>query len=154
MRVDLTLKSDTKYKTLPCPHPSPPVCCFCLFMIINNNEGRRNSDSPEIKQYFLPLDSADSGFNSTDLCSEATEMEYLRKVLFEYMMGRETKVCSSHQPTHIQPPLLKCFITMTDTKKLDISKCVSRCLSLTRSMNILCFDWNMSTLKGFSNVMS
>lgn len=29
----------------------------------------------------------DPGYNS----SEATEMEYLRKVLFEYMMGRETK---------------------------------------------------------------
>ncbi|TMS04206.1 Golgin subfamily A member 4 [Larimichthys crocea] len=33
----------------------------------------------------------DPGFNSTDALSEATEMEYLRKVLFEYMMGRETK---------------------------------------------------------------
>uniref|UniRef100_A0A674N2B0 Golgin A4 n=1 Tax=Takifugu rubripes TaxID=31033 RepID=A0A674N2B0_TAKRU len=33
----------------------------------------------------------DSGFNSTDVCSETTEIEYLRKVLFEYMMGRETK---------------------------------------------------------------
>ena len=32
-------------------------------------------------------------FNSTDALSEATEMEYLRKVFFEYMMGRETKVC-------------------------------------------------------------
>ncbi|KAM7385756.1 hypothetical protein PAMP_001814 [Pampus punctatissimus] len=31
----------------------------------------------------------DPGF--TDAFSEATEMEYLRKVLFEYMMGRETK---------------------------------------------------------------
>lgn len=37
----------------------------------------------------------DSGYNSTDVLSEATEMEYLRKVLFEYMMGRETKVCIS-----------------------------------------------------------
>lgn len=33
----------------------------------------------------------DPGFNSSDSLSEATEMEYLRKVLFEYMMGRETK---------------------------------------------------------------
>ncbi|KAM9847690.1 golgin subfamily A member 4 isoform 2-T2 [Aulostomus maculatus] len=33
----------------------------------------------------------DPGLNSTDALSEATEMEYLRKVLFEYMMGRETK---------------------------------------------------------------
>lgn len=31
----------------------------------------------------------DPGF--TDSLSEATELEYLRKVLFEYMMGRETK---------------------------------------------------------------
>ncbi|CAL9688039.1 unnamed protein product [Knipowitschia caucasica] len=30
-------------------------------------------------------------YNSTDPLSEATEMEYLRKVLFEYMMGRETR---------------------------------------------------------------
>ncbi|KAG7230129.1 hypothetical protein INR49_009849 [Caranx melampygus] len=33
----------------------------------------------------------DPAFNSTDAFSEPTEMEYLRKVLFEYMMGRETK---------------------------------------------------------------
>uniref|UniRef100_A0A672YGM6 GRIP domain-containing protein n=1 Tax=Sphaeramia orbicularis TaxID=375764 RepID=A0A672YGM6_9TELE len=33
----------------------------------------------------------DPGYNSSDALSEATEMEYLRKVLFEYMMGRETK---------------------------------------------------------------
>ncbi|XP_060943889.1 golgin subfamily A member 4 isoform X3 [Limanda limanda] len=33
----------------------------------------------------------DSGFNSTDALSETTELEYLRKVFFEYMMGRETK---------------------------------------------------------------
>lgn len=33
----------------------------------------------------------DPGYNSSDPLSEATEMEYLRKVLFEYMMGRETK---------------------------------------------------------------
>lgn len=39
----------------------------------------------------------DPEFNSTDTLSEATEMEYLRKVLFEYMMGRETKVCSLNQ---------------------------------------------------------
>ncbi|KAF7659211.1 hypothetical protein LDENG_00001480 [Lucifuga dentata] len=32
----------------------------------------------------------DPGYNS-DALSEPTEMEYLRKVLFEYMMGRETK---------------------------------------------------------------
>ncbi|KTG03338.1 hypothetical protein cypCar_00027716 [Cyprinus carpio] len=29
--------------------------------------------------------------NSTDPFNEPTEFEYLRKVLFEYMMGRETK---------------------------------------------------------------
>ncbi|XP_061601631.1 golgin subfamily A member 4 isoform X2 [Cololabis saira] len=33
----------------------------------------------------------DPGIDASDLVSEATEMEYLRKVLFEYMMGRETK---------------------------------------------------------------
>ncbi|CAB1453625.1 unnamed protein product [Pleuronectes platessa] len=33
----------------------------------------------------------DPVFNSTDALSEATELEYLRKVFFEYMMGRETK---------------------------------------------------------------
>lgn len=33
----------------------------------------------------------DAELNSDSL-TEATEMEYLRKVLFEYMMGRETKV--------------------------------------------------------------
>lgn len=44
-----------------------------------------------LKWLFL-LDSTDPGFDSTDVLSEATEMEYLRKVLFEYMMGRETKV--------------------------------------------------------------
>lgn len=38
----------------------------------------------------LLLDFTDPGF--TDALSEPTEMEYLRKVLFEYMMGRETKV--------------------------------------------------------------
>uniref|UniRef100_A0A3Q4AJJ9 GRIP domain-containing protein n=1 Tax=Mola mola TaxID=94237 RepID=A0A3Q4AJJ9_MOLML len=43
-----------------------------------------------LKWLFL-LDSTDPGFDSTDVLSEATEMEYLRKVLFEYMMGRETK---------------------------------------------------------------
>lgn len=43
-----------------------------------------------IKWLFF-LDFTDPGF--TDALSEATEMEYLRKVLFEYMMGRETKVC-------------------------------------------------------------
>lgn len=34
----------------------------------------------------------DPGISVPDALSEATEMEYLRKVLFEYMMGRETKV--------------------------------------------------------------
>ncbi|KAM3863047.1 golgin subfamily A member 4 [Diretmus argenteus] len=33
----------------------------------------------------------DPGYNSADALSEPTEFEYLRKVLFEYMMGRETK---------------------------------------------------------------
>ncbi|XP_029926773.1 golgin subfamily A member 4 isoform X1 [Myripristis murdjan] len=33
----------------------------------------------------------DPGYNSGDALSEPTEFEYLRKVLFEYMMGRETK---------------------------------------------------------------
>ncbi|XP_059929291.1 golgin subfamily A member 4 isoform X2 [Gadus macrocephalus] len=33
----------------------------------------------------------DPGYSSTDALSEPTEFEYLRKVLFEYMMGRETK---------------------------------------------------------------
>nr|XP_057914466.1 golgin subfamily A member 4 isoform X3 [Doryrhamphus excisus] len=33
----------------------------------------------------------DAVLNKPDPLSEATEMEYLRKVLFEYMMGRETK---------------------------------------------------------------
>ncbi|KAK5613004.1 hypothetical protein CRENBAI_003185 [Crenichthys baileyi] len=33
----------------------------------------------------------DPGINTSDTLSESTEMEYLRKVLFEYMMGRETK---------------------------------------------------------------
>ncbi|XP_037534254.1 golgin subfamily A member 4 [Nematolebias whitei] len=33
----------------------------------------------------------DPGINTPDALSESTEMEYLRKVLFEYMMGRETK---------------------------------------------------------------
>uniref|UniRef100_A0A3P9L7A8 Golgin A4 n=1 Tax=Oryzias latipes TaxID=8090 RepID=A0A3P9L7A8_ORYLA len=33
----------------------------------------------------------DPGIAVPDALSEATEMEYLRKVLFEYMMGRETK---------------------------------------------------------------
>ncbi|XP_028324611.1 golgin subfamily A member 4 isoform X3 [Gouania willdenowi] len=33
----------------------------------------------------------DPVFKGSDALSEATEMEYLRKVLFEYMMGRETK---------------------------------------------------------------
>ncbi|KAM4729586.1 golgin subfamily A member 4 isoform 2-T2 [Anableps anableps] len=33
----------------------------------------------------------DPGINTSDSLSESTEMEYLRKVLFEYMMGRETK---------------------------------------------------------------
>ncbi|XP_072247295.1 golgin subfamily A member 4 isoform X2 [Leuresthes tenuis] len=33
----------------------------------------------------------DPGINTPDAFSEPTEMEYLRKVLFEYMMGRETK---------------------------------------------------------------
>lgn len=43
-------------------------------------------------QWLSFLDFTDPGFNGTDEFSEATEMEYLRKVLFEYMMGRETKV--------------------------------------------------------------
>uniref|UniRef100_A0A8C4GMP2 Golgin A4 n=1 Tax=Dicentrarchus labrax TaxID=13489 RepID=A0A8C4GMP2_DICLA len=42
-------------------------------------------------QWLFLLSFTDPGFNSTDALSEATEMEYLRKVLFEYMMGRETK---------------------------------------------------------------
>ncbi|CAL8257679.1 unnamed protein product [Lota lota] len=33
----------------------------------------------------------DPGYSRTDALSEPTEFEYLRKVLFEYMMGRETK---------------------------------------------------------------
>lgn len=37
----------------------------------------------------------DPGINTSDSLSESTEMEYLRKVLFEYMMGRETKVSFS-----------------------------------------------------------
>lgn len=69
---------------------------------------------------------ADSGYNSTEVCSEATEMEYLRKVLFEYMMGRETKVRSPQEPTPVSR-----FITMTDTKKMR--KCVSRCFPMTAS---------------------
>lgn len=39
------------------------------------------------------LDFKDPELSNSDALSEATEMEYLRKVLFEYMMGRETKVC-------------------------------------------------------------
>lgn len=34
----------------------------------------------------------DMSHNSTDPFSEPTEYEYLKKVMFEYMMGRETKV--------------------------------------------------------------
>ncbi|KAJ0005071.1 hypothetical protein NQD34_011285 [Periophthalmus magnuspinnatus] len=33
----------------------------------------------------------EASYNSSEPLSEATEMEYLRKVLFEYMMGRETR---------------------------------------------------------------
>uniref|UniRef100_A0A3Q3IGY0 GRIP domain-containing protein n=1 Tax=Monopterus albus TaxID=43700 RepID=A0A3Q3IGY0_MONAL len=43
-----------------------------------------------VKWLFL-LVCTDPGFNGTDALSEPAEMEYLRKVLFEYMMGRETK---------------------------------------------------------------
>lgn len=58
--------------------------------------------------FFLSL-FADSGYNSTDVCSEATEMEYLRKVLFEYMMGRETKVCTSPENTHVWPAVMQFY---------------------------------------------
>uniref|UniRef100_A0A3B3ZBT9 GRIP domain-containing protein n=1 Tax=Periophthalmus magnuspinnatus TaxID=409849 RepID=A0A3B3ZBT9_9GOBI len=34
---------------------------------------------------------SEASYNSSEPLSEATEMEYLRKVLFEYMMGRETR---------------------------------------------------------------
>lgn len=43
--------------------------------------------------FFFSFANADAELNSESL-TEATEMEYLRKVLFEYMMGRETKVSS------------------------------------------------------------
>lgn len=52
-----------------------------------------------VKWLFL-LDFKDPGLNNSDPLSEATEMEYLRKVLFEYMMGRETKVCLFFFLTH------------------------------------------------------
>ena len=42
--------------------------------------------------FLCPSLSSDPGYSSTDALSEPTEFEYLRKVLFEYMMGRETKV--------------------------------------------------------------
>lgn len=78
----------------------------------------------------------DPGYNSTEVCSEATEMEYLRKVLFEYMMGRETKVCPSQEPAHVWPVVTQLFITVTDAEKMP--KCVSRCFSLTASVGVLC----------------
>lgn len=81
---------------------------------------------------FLRLGSSDSGYNSTEACSEATEMEYLRKVLFEYMMGRETKVRSSHEPAHVWPVDRHRFMTVTDTRKMH--ECVSRCISMTASV--------------------
>lgn len=59
--------------------------------------------------FFFCLYFADSGYNSTDVCSEATEMEYLRKVLFEYMMGRETKVCPSPESTHVWPVVMQFY---------------------------------------------
>lgn len=46
-------------------------------------------------KYSLLFVYTDGNLHHTDvsLFEEPTEFEYLRKVLFEYMMGRETKVC-------------------------------------------------------------
>ncbi|XP_072564797.1 golgin subfamily A member 4-like isoform X4 [Paramormyrops kingsleyae] len=41
----------------------------------------------------------DAGHYSSDAFTEPTEFEYLRKVMFEYMMGRETKVRMSLVPS-------------------------------------------------------
>lgn len=45
-------------------------------------------------KYSLLFVCTDENLHHTDvsLFEEPTEFEYLRKVLFEYMMGRETKV--------------------------------------------------------------
>lgn len=70
---------------------------------------------------FLHLGFADSGYNSTDVCSEATEMEYLRKVLFEYMMGRETKVRTSHENTSVWPVVAQIYCH--DRQRKDARAC-------------------------------
>uniref|UniRef100_A0A3B3ZBS8 GRIP domain-containing protein n=1 Tax=Periophthalmus magnuspinnatus TaxID=409849 RepID=A0A3B3ZBS8_9GOBI len=52
---------------------------YCLVIIV-----------PQILIIFVVCFS-EASYNSSEPLSEATEMEYLRKVLFEYMMGRETR---------------------------------------------------------------
>lgn len=71
-------------------------------------------------------------------------------MLFEYMMGRETKVCSSHDPAHVWPVDMHCFITMTDTRTMH--ECVSRCISMTAS--VISLDCYITLLEGYFNVMT
>ena len=98
---------------------------------------------------FLRLDFSDSGYNSTEVCSEATEMEYLRKVLFEYMMGRETKVCSSHEPANVCPAVMQCFVTMIYV----ITVIVFPWLHLWMPCVIL-LEYYISPLEGYLNVLT
>jgi len=58
---------------------------------------------------------ADPGINTPDAFSEPTEMEYLRKVLFEYMMGRETKVCFSFLHFKFDYKELSPFVSIAST---------------------------------------
>lgn len=77
--------------------PLDNIVCFHSFLGMNHDSS------------LFSISLADSGYNSTDVCSEATEMEYLRKVLFEYMMGRETKVCTSHENTDVWPVVAQIY---------------------------------------------
>lgn len=71
------------------------------FIIAVKNTFYATDQILDVSMFLLVL--TDPGFNSTDALSETTEMEYLRKVLFEYMMGRETKVCSFFVISHLAP---------------------------------------------------
>uniref|UniRef100_A0A674PP02 Golgin A4 n=1 Tax=Takifugu rubripes TaxID=31033 RepID=A0A674PP02_TAKRU len=66
----------------------------------------------------------DSGFNSTDVCSETTEIEYLRKVLFEYMMGRETKTMAKVITSILKfPPDQAQKVLEKEDSKVTVSMC-------------------------------
>uniref|UniRef100_A0A674BZS3 Golgin A4 n=1 Tax=Salmo trutta TaxID=8032 RepID=A0A674BZS3_SALTR len=84
----------------------------------------------------------DPGHYSAESFSELTEFEYLRKVLFEYMMGRETKTMAKVITSMLKfPPDQAQQVLEEEDTKAFVSQRVQSCFHQTRES---CFLWSES----------